>query len=147
MSEGGCSTCDQERAILFWEAQSFLTTPTRAGPEVAVEECREVSQLRQQTREVVCLFVNDAHRIVQVNNNNNSSFTGINNYISKRPYLIHWLTSVRVSPLKCRSARVIPDMQFESVASIEGARNISKKNDKFAPGLSRPESPLREWRR
>lgn len=57
MSEGGGSTCDQERAILFWVAQSFLTTPTRAGPEDALEEYRDVGQLRQQ---------------IQYNNNNNN---------------------------------------------------------------------------
>lgn len=38
MSESGSSTSDQESAMLFWEDQSFLTTPTRAGPRGAEKE-------------------------------------------------------------------------------------------------------------
>lgn len=81
MSEGGGSTCDQERAILFWVAQSFLTTPTRAGPEGAAEECRDVGQPRTQQQEP------RIHWYKYVKN----------------------LACVRVSPAKCGRATVNPD--------------------------------------
>lgn len=44
MSEGGSSTSDQESAMLFWEDQSFLTTPTRAGPKGGGKESQNLSQ-------------------------------------------------------------------------------------------------------
>lgn len=49
MSDGGCPTWDHERAMLLEEVQSFLTTPTRAGPEEEWGDREAVGTIKPHT--------------------------------------------------------------------------------------------------